>query len=303
MLALANTKEGKDLLCIEDYGLPIIGMRKNAVLYDQGDKWMADFRVGAKWGNVVRYRWQEIKRALDRMNELALLKAMQVGVPAGAATLTAYPDADEGTTSADGIYYREVSSENISTIVGGAGTGGRDNSATDTFVRVGAHSTTDNYTIIIAAAFLFDTSAIAGGEVSAAVFSLYGAAGSSDNMSQSIYLTLSAPASNINIVPSDYANRGRVAQSDSPIDISTFAVGSYNAWTLNSTGEGNVSTDGITKLGCSITADFNTDDSAWASGQTGDEVCRMAEIGGTTNDPKLVVTYTPSPFTPKAIMF
>ena len=69
LLQLANTDYGRDLLCIpKSYG-KIFKIGKNHIFHsprmENGVlKYDWDFRVGAKWANVIRYRWEEILGAL-----------------------------------------------------------------------------------------------------------------------------------------------------------------------------------------------------------------------------------------------
>ena len=303
MLALANTSEGKDLLCIDDHGLPIIGIRKNAVLYDQGGgQLMADFRVGAKWGNVVRYRWQEIRYALERVNELYLLKAIRAGVPAGAATLTVYPDPDPENTSVDGWTSQDSGAASWDTVHDGAGSHVEDD-VTPIYVSIGAHAVSANWYNIYRSFFLFDTSALtSGAAITAAIFSHRVSAKPQQISGTSLSLVLSNPASNTALVTGDYviARAGSVKQA-TDVTVDSIDLSNHNDWTLSATGRGNVSLTGITKLGMRMAADI-ADTDLWDGGGTTGIVAGGADRSGTANDPKLVITYTLA-FTPRAIMF
>ena len=86
LVLLANTHEGRELLCIDswkDMPLPIIGISTNEVRFDASRElgprtYISDFRVGANWGNVIRWRWQAVKKALDRLNLQHLLSLPQL---------------------------------------------------------------------------------------------------------------------------------------------------------------------------------------------------------------------------------
>jgi len=306
MLALANTSEGKDLLCIEDHGLPIIGIRKNAVLYDQGGgQLMADFRVGAKWANVVRYRWQEVKHALDRMNELSLLKAIWAGVPAGAATLTVHPDPNPESTSVDGWASQDTGVAYWDTVHDGSGSVAEDD-AVSLYLGISAYGVSAYWWLIRRGFFLFDTSALtSGAAITAAVFSTQVSAKVQTVSGQSMSLVLSNPASNTAIAAGDYAiARAGTAKQATDVTLDSIVADNHtpNDWTLDATGRGNVSLTGITKLGMRISAD-QTDTDPWNGAGVTHLVAVAAETSGTTDDPTLVVTYTVSTFTPRAIMF
>jgi hypothetical protein len=306
MLALANTKEGKDLLCIEDEGLPIIGMRKNAVLYDKGTEWMADFRVGAKWGNVVRYRWQEVRRALERMNELFLLKAMQSGVPAGAATITEYSEPNVESTTVDGYCYHNANLA-WSTIRAAAGNSANDSAAT-LATQISATSTSNQWERIMRAAALFDTSALGAGSTVTAGTLMVAVKTRGDTVyNQSQAVVLSDPASNTAVVGTDYARFTSDVVQSNVIDLGTLVVDETyddaNLFTLTSTGRGNISLTGVTKFGFRLSGDYSNTEPSWASNQADYIEMVSADASGTSTDPRLIVTYTPPPFTPRAIMF
>ena len=82
LLRLANTNEGRDLLCLDSWQkrpYPITALEKNRARYsvgktDNGHTYVSDVRVGAKWGNIIRYRWQEIAKAMDRIDMIEMLK-------------------------------------------------------------------------------------------------------------------------------------------------------------------------------------------------------------------------------------
>ena len=305
MLALANTSEGKDLLCIDDHGLPIIGIRKNAVCYDLGgNQLMADFRVGAKWGNVVRYRWQEVKRALNRVNELALLKAVRSGVPAGAATLTLHPDAHPESTTCDG-YCATADNAGFTDMI--AQDGATKDDTSDYFFHgfgsTGSLGSTFNR--MRHAHSGFDTSAIGGGTISSATWSVV-CHGREDSLTPSAdaSLIISAPASNTGLVISDYQNAfNNTTKLAADIAVTSHDIGgsTYTDYAFSATGRGLVVTGGVTNVGWLMaqvvagSAPTSGNGDAFLNG-------RSSEYTGTSADVKLVVVYTVA-FTPKAIIF
>jgi hypothetical protein len=318
MLALANTNEGKDLLCIEDYGLPIIGMKKNVILYDQGDKYMADFRVGTKWGNVVRFRWQEVRRALERMNELRLANRPEVLfrggrmlVPAGAATLgPIYPQPHTETVTVDGQVCRDTGYPGAGTSVSftamhnGAGTSVSD-TGTNGYYQIYASSTTNEFFNFCRCIYGFDTSPIAGGTVTAATASFVGNEGVENLGRMNIALAGAAPNSDTVLVAADYQTCLFVAFATALIVGTNWNIGSYSDFTLNSTGEEYIKTDGSVTF-FSVMSDWDRANSfggSWGSEQVTHQGSLMADYTGTSSDPKLVVTYTPAPFVSGAIIF
>ena len=107
LVPLANTNEGRDLLCIDSWQrlpYPVVLIRKNMVQFylgrwDGRDHFLSDVRVGAKWGNVIRYRWKHVNEGLKRMAFQQMMAWPQLGArPRLAAarftTTTVYPDPD-----------------------------------------------------------------------------------------------------------------------------------------------------------------------------------------------------------------
>ena len=110
LLLLANTEYGRDLLLI-DYQknclLPIIELGVNYVIFDATKthgprKRIGKFHSKSKFASVIRTRWKAVQEALNRINLLYILSlpklvvnksGLYVPVPAGAATITAYPNA------------------------------------------------------------------------------------------------------------------------------------------------------------------------------------------------------------------
>ena len=313
MLALANTSEGKDLLCIDDHHLPIIGMRKNVVLYDHGhDKYMADFRVGAKWGNVVRYRWQDIRCALERVNELrladrpqALFRGGRMLVPAGATELIKYPDPHEENTTVDGQVVRDLDdgSGTFASFRNGDGTGAAD-SGTNGYFQIYASTTTNEFLNFVRCIYGFDTSAMGPSTIDDATASFVGNAYAETLGRFNIALTASTPASNTALVADDYQTVEFTAFATALIVGTNWNVGSYSNFTLNSTGEDYIETGGVTNLACLSEWDrANSFGGSWLSGQVTHQGALFSENSGTSTDPKLVVNYTAVPFIPRAIIF
>lgn len=202
-------------------------------------------------------------------------------------TTTFNPDADPEATSVDGNVARDVSpgTTNWAGIRDGAGTTSSDSygTAVDTVILSGSVGAWSEQRRFIS---LFDTSSILpGGSVSSAVYSLYielksGGTGSA------LRMVTSSPASNTALTASDYGQLGTVAQA-TDIAWSSITTSSYNDWTLNATGLGNINVSGISKFGAR--ADKDADNSEPASGWD----VRVTNADAGSNKPKLVVTYTP----------
>ena len=188
LLKVVNTGYGRQLMGI-DADIPVIHkITKNAIHCHLGeDKWWAEFRIGAKWANVIRYRWPEFKRYAkffyDMPNFFTLLNVNGVLVPAH-ATDTSYPDAHTESTTVDGTtrYRNDVGSANPATDAefrtareASNGNVDMDDSSAVTYWAnaddwfYGSTYRVDVYRGIA----LFDTSGISGGTVTAATCSIY----------------------------------------------------------------------------------------------------------------------------------
>lgn len=216
-----------------------------------------------------------------------------------ADSLTAYPDPHPETTTADGRAGR----------IGDASWATSHDTATATNYSAGdtgvyLYASKSSW-IIQRLFFLFNTSAISAGTVTAATASwvCYNSAFTNgDNDGDDwINVVQSNPATNTDIVAADYNKCGSAVTNPTEgatrIDMGsiTHNDSTYNTWTLDATGRGWISLTGVTKLGLREGHDCIN------SAVVGDNICGFysAEYTGTSADPKLVVTYTPP--TPKSL--
>ena len=305
LLRVVNSGYGRQLMGI-DADLPVIQkISKNALHFYLGeDQWGADFRVGAKWANVIRYRWPEFKRYArffyDMPNFFTLLNLDGKLVPAH-ATATYFPDPHTESTSVDGQVKRTGSSESYSALIGGNGTGFDDDDATgNNGLLLSASETTDEWDEYWKVILLFDSSGIGSGQsVSAAVLStttvreidggIHSGAGWN--------CVASAPASNTGLAAGDYQTMGTTRFSDTDLTFATNTADSstYNDFILNSTGRAAVAMEGISKFGWASARHLDYAASStepnWITGQNWIVGILWSETGGTSKDPKLYVTY------------
>jgi hypothetical protein len=319
LLRLANTNEGRDILCIDSFSTkpyPIVEIQKNFVKYFRGTwngrhHFTTDFRVGAKWGNVIRYRWLEFKAAMNHQTLLDIMRwpTMYDSVsgrwllPVGGGTeLIVFPDAHDEDTTVDGETM-EGTNANWATIRGDGGEAA--SPSTTTMIAgigtAGGLGTTWNR--VFRSAMLFLTSSIGNGTIDDATLSIvYSNIEDSLTPAGSCSIVTCTPASDTNLVPGDYAQFQTTKQaSDKTLQSLNTDGSTYNAYTLNATGEGNVNGSGVSKFATVATQD--NDNSEPTSGN-GDNraIATTADASGTSTDPKLVVNYT-AVFTPKVIMF
>ncbi len=228
---------------------------------------------------------------------------MRIGEELGTVSLF-YPNANPESTSVDGTVQRAGVNEVWSTIRAGAGTTVDANSATDTGPGISTSGTTNQWSTMRRAIFLFDTSTLNDGAViSEAEFSLVCTdAYNTLSSAQSVALVTSSPASDTALATGDFSNFTTIRQSDTDRSLSdidgdtnncdgtTYLTG--DAFALNSTGRGNVQVAGITKFGTRFASDIDNSAPTWASGKDAYLTQRMAEYSGGAYAPRLSVTYT-----------
>jgi len=207
-----------------------------------------------------------------------------------ATTGTFYPDADPETTTVDGNADRYIASGGtFSNIRDGAGTGAA--SATSGALQMGfieAYTTTDTFDNIQRGIFLFNTSSIGSGKnidsayISVYITTIWTGLGHSNG-----HIVSSNPASNTDLVSSDYGNLG--STSFGYLNTANMTLDAYNNITLNSSGLANISLTGVSKFGGRIGFDLDNIAPTWINGQLTGYRGQTAETG---NGNKLVVTYT-----------
>ena len=299
LLRVINTGYGRQLMGINPNLPPIELITKNAIRYYIGEgNWQSQIHIGAKWANVIRYRWPEFKRYArffyDMPHFFTLLNINGRMVPAH-ATHTSYPDPHVESTTVDGHCRKSDGADFAATR-----SSATSNQTSDDEESMYPYSLWQ-YFKIRRQWSLFDTSSINDAHaVSAAVLSISGTGGAGDNdggTSEDHYICLvgGAPASNTAIVAGDYDG---MTALNSPtefvtrsIDVNNYttADAAYNnVFTLNAAGRSYISLDGVTKF--MFRGSFDIDDSA-ASTSNNEIYARAADYTGTDKDPKLVVTH------------
>ena len=124
--------------------------------------------------------------------------------------------------------------------------------------------------------------------------------------SGSITFDTSAPASNTEIAAGDYNSFGGVRQIDSDIALTSLSTGNnnLNTFTLNATGRGNTPKNAVSKWMWRLASDFDDAPVTWAY-EVQDQMRMSTADEAESGDqrPRINITYTPAPFTPRVIMF
>ena len=219
----------------------------------------------------------------------------------GFSTLTVNPQAGGGGGNATCDGY-------VRTFVSGAGTtwaslyGSSSGYAASTsdanfyIVSVVCGTTTNQYQTILRAILSFNTSSLtSAATISEAVLSLYGTASYSvEQTGYAIDVFTATPANVNNIVVGDYAQFQATSQTGgASIAFPSWSTSGYNAFTLSATGIGNISKTGVSVFSLRE-ASYDATNTAppWVSSQNAGLGGYFADNG--SNEPKLVVTYTPS---------
>jgi hypothetical protein len=296
LLQMLRTNYGRDLLCV-DKALPLIDQishRHISCQIEEFTRW-SEFRVGAKYGNGIRYRWQEfleyaeylVDRELDRSRAIAKL----YGVPliAGGSVTTLSPDPSVESTTVDGYAERDTNTgETWTTTRDGAGTSAND-SGTEALEHLFLGGTRR---LFRRRAILFDSSSIPDDDtIDSAILSLWYTEVTDDYAGGATALVSVSLASNTAVASGDYAiaNWGTTRFSTDE-DYTGITTGQYTAITLNSDGLANISKTGITDIGTRNALDVDDGDPA-ADGDSKTKLSSADETG-TTQDPKLAVTHT-----------
>jgi hypothetical protein len=292
----ANTKIGRYTLRI--YGdRSSVGKNKIVQISPNSITWIKDrkkrelqteFRTHDKFAKRLYYAFKPFWYLFHGWDEIA--NAMrQPGWNLGFDTLTQYPGSIEAYNPCDGFTRRATTSETYATIIDEAGT---NVFTSDIQVRIKASTTANQFSALDRAATCFDTSALTtGANISAAVYSLFGVARAFGLGTPDISVVSSAPASTSSLAVSDHSSYG--STSFAAIGLGSLSTSAYNDWTLDSNGIDNVSKDGISKFGIRDSWDIaGSFGGSWSSGQETLFSAKAAITDGTTQDPKLVVTYT-----------
>lgn len=301
LVKMANTDYGKSLLSIPSDYQNIFKITKNSVSFFEGGKVKTDFRIGSKWANVIRYRWEDFKLFAKTFYETKymggkiLTPYLQVNgqLVASNATDTFYPDPNPETTTVDGkVWYFSLSGPSWTVTVQPAtnGTAAAPTASEDylqNYLRTGSN------TGLTRGFFLFDTSSIDDSNtIDSATLSFYVNSKNNENNDGYDYQNIfsSTPASNTDLVTEDYDQIGSTKFS-SDVDYGSISATAYLDFSLNASGLANISKTGVSKF--STREGHDVDNVApSASGDGNYLYIRLADYTGTTSDPKLVVTHS-----------
>ncbi|MBU2685722.1 MAG: hypothetical protein KKF27_20965, partial [Gammaproteobacteria bacterium] len=231
LLAMANTDNGRDLLCIRRDFPKIDKIAKNFIRAEiMPGKYVSEFRIGCKYANIIRYRWKEFQEMTQWFYASTYTNVFNMHFPVALAgtnrrftTSIFYPDAAPESTSVDGFTYQNyaVGSGVVWTTIRTDTGNTASDSGTDGYIfraigdnTAGTPYWYRNYRSIM----LFDTSIIGGDSIVSAVFSPYGKAKLDEpSITPSCNVYSSNPTLNTALQGSDYSTVGTTAYCDTPI--------------------------------------------------------------------------------------
>jgi len=254
------------------------------------DIYRSDFRTHQKFSKRIYYAFRPVWY-FAHFFDWVLLDRFEPVPNFGFSTLTAYPDASSGSTTCDGVVARKNVDETFATIRAGAGTHVDNTTATDYPCGFIDSSTTNQFVHLLRSIFTFDTSTVVP-TISSTVFSIYVnnyvfTIGNDTNVIVDV-----SPTANNSFVAGDFNTFTTTTLSDGNIPDNTPTNNAYNSLTFNATGNSKVGA--ITKVGMRSGWDnANSFGGSWVSVDSRSTLTiYYADQTGTSNDPKLVVTYT-----------
>jgi len=220
----------------------------------------------------------------------------------GFATLTTWPATGSGGSSCDARMTVSVTTTTFALVRNATDATSVDVSASNALVGYRSSSTTDQYLEMTRIICTFNTSLLgAAAEITSSSFSLYGASASRTFLGDDFIKVVAAtPASSNDIVVADWSQFGGTSLSDTSIAATAFSSAAYNVFDLNASGLANISKTGVSQFGVRLARDLDNTAPTWVTATVTDITTWLADLGGTANDPRLIVTYTgASPLLPR----
>ena len=303
LLRFCNTWIGRKILCIDGNKSSIgknkiIHIESNAIWWKTGRKVTAEFRTHDKFGKRLYYAFKPfwyLFHYWDILFANRFIPTLNLGFD---STGNLFPDSGTGGTTTDGNVeqnYALGSGVAFGTIRGDAGNAHDDTSAAIMVTEILSDNVNPNWRRIRRFIATWDTSSIpVGSIINAATLSLRGTASSTaDNITNDINIYAATPAANNDLANGDYAQLGTTTFSTTQTNTDWSTTG-YNDFVLNANGLNNVTAAGISRFGTkNVTHDAANSAPTWDNSIASSLTANTADQAGTTDDPKLVVTYTP----------
>lgn len=274
----------------------IIEITPNSISWQQDKQIATEFRGHDKFSKRLYYGLYPLWRtfhAWDDLTNFLRFKYVGLDLNLGFDTLTAYPNPSTGATTVDGHVRRSSVDQTFANIRTGSGVANSATTAQENILQLTASTTSNQFAVMRRYIWLFDTSSISSGDtISSVTLSIYGSAKTNNLGSPDLDIVTSNPASNNSLANSDYTYTNFGTTVFGSVPYASFSTTGYNDIILTTD---SITKASITKLGGRNS--WDTDNSftgSWVSGDVTSMQAYSADQTGTTNDPKLVVVYTPA---------
>lgn len=296
LLAFANTKIGRYLLCINGKKSAvgdnrILKIEPNAIYWQKNDKYVAEFRTQHKYAQRLYYGFQpfwEFAHFWDTIFANNWKPNWNVGFD----TLIQFPGSIGTDNPVDGYTQRGVVDESLATIRSGAGQSANITDTSGGFPEMTTSSTNPNFRQLTRTMYCFDTTSLAGSSVLSATLSLYGDTSANQlGGAPEIDIVGTTPAATTTLAASDYGNIASIPFAS--IAHTAWNASGYNDFALDMNGIINIARGAISKFGARV--NWDTDNSFTGTWATLAQVRFnhfMSNETGTSKDPKLTVTFT-----------
>lgn len=296
LLAFSNTLIGRYFLRIHGKHSSvgdnkIIYISPNSITWKKNHKFVTEFRSNEKFARRIYFGLYPVWKTFHEW-DMKIANPFMPSWNLGFDTTGDLFPAAGANSPVDGYVGRAGAiDETLATIRAGAGNNS-DETPETLSVYIEASATTNQFDNLFRSIVCFDTSSITDGTtINAAVLSVWGSTKSNGLGSPDLHAVASTPAATNALADSDYANVGTT--SFGSVAYASFSTVAYNDITLDSNGRNNISATGVSKFGFRNSWDQSgTFGGVWASNANSNLVPFSADKAGTTNDPKLVVTFS-----------
>lgn len=271
----------------------ILAIIPNAIFIkgEKENEYKAEFRGHDKYSKRLYYGFKYLWYVVHAW-DLFVANKFNPKFNLGFDTLTVYPNSGSGGTTGDCYISYVGSGASFSTMRNSSVGMDVNNTSTDAkCAGVNPDSTSNTWRYLHRGIFTFDTSALtSGANISSATISLMGQSKANAQGSPDLHIVPTTPSTNYNFQLSDY-NKFTFS-SVASVSYASFSTSAYNNMSLNAGGISNISKTGISKFGCITSWDLNNSfTGTWAfPGETYFWIS-LADSSGTSNDPKLTITF------------
>jgi len=259
------------------------------------NKYRADFRTHDKFSKRLYFAFKPFWYLLHYL-DLLIFDKYELNFNFGFSTLTVYPDASPETTSTDGIAYRQNNSGTTwADIRDGLGINGASNGAY-VYGYIKSYTTTNTWKTMTRGFALFDISSIGtGNTISDTTLSFYHYSTVFSGFNGYVNIYNAVLNTDTTVITTDYENNVSNTTKYSTDKLTSSLVASaYNDFVFNATGLSYVSGQqgGLVRTMIRSNFDAGNTEPTWISNGQDGIYAYAADTTGTTQDPKLVVTYT-----------